>query len=186
MPPIENLIQTFGYWVVLAGTFFEGETIMVLGGFTAHRGYLNLGWVILTGFIGSFSGDQFFFFLGRYRRESILKYPSWKERFSKAHDFLERHNLPVLLGFRFIYGMRMIIPFTLGTSSFSYYKFLFLNMIGALIWSVAVGLAGYAFGQAIEAFFAEMKRYEFIIMACIIAAGIFVWLISRLLKETKA
>jgi membrane protein DedA with SNARE-associated domain len=50
---------------VLVGAFFEGETIVVLGGFAAHRGDLVLPGVIAGAFAGSLAGDQFAYFLGR-------------------------------------------------------------------------------------------------------------------------
>ena len=62
---IQTLIQNYGYWAVFVGTFIEGETILLLGGFAAHRGYLALPWVIVAAFFGSLCGDQLFFFLGR-------------------------------------------------------------------------------------------------------------------------
>ncbi|MFN2964422.1 DedA family protein, partial [Escherichia coli] len=44
---------------------FEGETILVLAGFLAFRGYMQLDTVILTAFLGSYAGDQLWYFLGR-------------------------------------------------------------------------------------------------------------------------
>ncbi|SPD74464.1 hypothetical protein PITCH_A230150 [uncultured Desulfobacterium sp.] len=35
---LEEIISTYGYAAIVAGTFFEGETILVIGGFAAHRG----------------------------------------------------------------------------------------------------------------------------------------------------
>jgi len=34
-------IAQYGYWAVLVGMFFEGETIVVLAGYAVHRGYLS-------------------------------------------------------------------------------------------------------------------------------------------------
>jgi len=53
---MESLIQQHGYWVILAGTLLEGETVLVLGGFTAHRGYLDLPLVMLVAFAGGAAG----------------------------------------------------------------------------------------------------------------------------------
>jgi membrane protein DedA with SNARE-associated domain len=39
---LEPFVEAYGYLAVLAGTFVEGETILVLGGFAASRGYLGL------------------------------------------------------------------------------------------------------------------------------------------------
>ena len=58
---LEYLILTYGYAALLIGTFFEGETILIIGGLTAHLGYLQLPLVMVIAFIGSFSGDQVFF-----------------------------------------------------------------------------------------------------------------------------
>ena len=44
---LESLIDTYGYLAILVGTFFEGETILVLGGLAAYREYLGLPWVNL-------------------------------------------------------------------------------------------------------------------------------------------
>jgi len=58
---IESMIENYGYWALLIGTFFEGETIVILAGFLAHQGYLKLHWIILISFFGSLCGDQLFF-----------------------------------------------------------------------------------------------------------------------------
>lgn len=38
MMTLESVVDTYGYVAVLVGTFLEGETILVLGGFAAHKG----------------------------------------------------------------------------------------------------------------------------------------------------
>ena len=71
--PWENWVTHFGYMAILIGTFLEGETILVLGGFLAHRGYLHLPWVIASAFAGTFAGDQLYFYLGRFKGMKGLK-----------------------------------------------------------------------------------------------------------------
>ncbi len=55
---LEHFIATWGYAAPVIGTFFEGETILVLGGFAAHHGYLHLPGVILSAFAGSLAGGR--------------------------------------------------------------------------------------------------------------------------------
>ena len=62
---LEELVANYGYLAIVIGTFLEGETILVLGGFAAHRGFLELPWVMLCAFLGSMAGDQTFFYIGR-------------------------------------------------------------------------------------------------------------------------
>ena len=61
---LESIIDTYGYVAVTIGTFFEGETILVIAGFAAHQGYMKLPGVIIAAFIGTVFGDQLFFYLG--------------------------------------------------------------------------------------------------------------------------
>ncbi|MBX9756712.1 MAG: DedA family protein, partial [Pseudomonadaceae bacterium] len=62
---LEQFLQDFGYFALFLGTFFEGETILVLAGFLASRGYMQIEWVLVTAFFGSYAGDQLWYYLGR-------------------------------------------------------------------------------------------------------------------------
>ena len=68
---LEELVRNYGYIIIVIGTFLEGETILVVAGFLAYSGYLQLPFVILAGFAGTFAGDQLYFYLGRYQGKDI-------------------------------------------------------------------------------------------------------------------
>ena len=38
---LTTLIADYGYWAVFIGCFLEGETVLLLAGFAAHRGMLQ-------------------------------------------------------------------------------------------------------------------------------------------------
>ena len=69
---LQHFIQEYGYWALLLGTILEGETIMLLAGFAASQGHLSLPWVWLVGFLGAVTGDQTFFYLGRWKGKEYL------------------------------------------------------------------------------------------------------------------
>jgi membrane protein DedA with SNARE-associated domain len=180
MVSLETLLQTYGYLAVLIGTFAEGETFLVLGGFAAHRGYLALPWVILAAFIGTLMGDQLFFYLGRKHTQWVLaRRPLWKARIDRAHQLLERYRTLLILGFRFMYGLRTIIPFLLGMSSVSTRKFIILDVIAAFVWAVAVGTGGYLFGNILEIILGDIKHYELPILGAIAIIGLLLWALRR-------
>jgi membrane protein DedA with SNARE-associated domain len=173
---LESLIEKYGYLAILLGTFFEGETILVLGGFAAHRGYLLLFGVILAAFCGSLMGDQLFFFLGRKNSRALLdRRPLWKARADRVYRLLERYGTVLIVFFRFLYGLRTITPFIIGASRFPTGKFVLLNAIGALIWAVTVGWGGYIFGQALTIMIGDVKRYEAAVFAVLLLGGMLVW-----------
>lgn len=166
---LESIIQYFGYPAIVIGTFFEGETILVLGGFAAHRGYLCLPLVIACAFWGSFIGDQLFFFIGRKRGLSYFdKKPRIKDKIYRLQAMLTKYNTLLILSFRFLYGLRTIVPFAIGLSSISVKRFFILNAISAVIWAVVIGTLGFFFGHAFEMLLEDVKKYE----AWILAAGL--------------
>jgi len=183
LPPVAELLSTYGYAVLLGGTFLEGETVLVVAGFLAHRGYMNLGLVMLCAFFGSMAGDQFFFFLGRRHGQPWLsRHESWRARIERVDRLMERYGWMVLLGFRFAYGLRAVTPFALGLSALPALRFALFNICGALIWSVVVGGLGYLFGSTLELFMARLVHYEHLVVAGILVAGFLIWLARRLRK----
>jgi len=183
---LESLVQTYGYWALLIGTFFEGETILIIGGFAAHRGYLNLLMVILAAFVGTLAGDQLYFFIGRKKGKSFLdKKPTWKPNIEKVHDYLERYQTLLILGFRFLYGLRTVTPFVIGMSRVKTGNFIILNIIGALVWAVIFGTGGYLFGTVFEALLGNIRHIEIDLIIAITLIGVAVWIVYFIRKKYK-
>jgi len=178
MTTLEELIRSYGYLAVVVGTFLEGETVLVLAGIAAHLGYLQLPLVVLAAFMGAFSGDLLYFFLGRRHGPAILrKHPHWHTRIDKLQKLLARFHSLVILMSRFLYGLRMVAPFALGMGHVPPGKYLLLDATSVLVWTVAVAGGGYLFGNVLEIFIGNLKRYELGIMAAIATAGLLIWVI---------
>ena len=174
---LQSIIENYGYAAIFIGTFLEGETILVLAGLAAHQGYLMLTWVIVAAFFGSLGGDQLFFYLGRKHSQAVLaRRPAWKEKAEKVHKMMNRFQTPMILSFRFLYGLRTVAPFVIGMSPVSAQKFMLLNAAGALAWAVSVASGGYLFGHALELFIGKVKHYEVQVFALIAVIGIVIWI----------
>ena len=184
---LQELISNYGYAAIAVGTFFEGETILILGGFAAHRGYLELPWVVVSAFLGTLFGDQLYFYIGRSKGVSaIAERPGWKEKSEKVFRLLNKHQTWLILGFRFFYGIRTVTPFLIGASGVNPMRFLVLNTVGGLVWAVAVGTLGYLFGQTLELIVADLKKYELFAFAGVAGIGLLVWLAYQWRKLASA
>ena len=173
---LESLLNEYGYPILLLGTFFEGETVLILGGVAAHMGYLSIGWVITCGFVGTLFGDQLYFLIGRRHGAGFLaRRPAWQARSQRVYRIMERYPVLLILGFRFLYGIRTVTPFAIGMSNISYLRFALLNMLGAGLWAVVIGLAGFYFGHGVEVVLGDIKHYELEVLAFVIAVGVLVW-----------
>jgi membrane protein DedA with SNARE-associated domain len=183
---LESILENYGYIAILIGTFLEGETILILGGITAKLGYLQLYGVILAGFAGTFFGDQMYFFLGRYKGHAYLgKRPQWHNRSMKVFTLLQRHETWLILGFRFLYGMRTITPFIIGMSQVSTPKYITLNAIGASIWAIVIAMAGYLFGHALDLMIGDIKQYELELLGLVAIAGLLIWAYKRIRERNS-
>lgn len=177
---LEAIISQFGYPALIVGLLLEGETVLVLAAFMAHRGYLALPAVILIGFVVTFASDQFFFWLGRTKGSQFLESkPQWKPNVDKAKSLLHRNTTLLFIGFRFMYGLRTVMPFVFGLSKFDPRRFALLNLIGAFLWALLFGVAGYMFGQMVEAVLIDVDKYELWIALAIVLVGASVWLYRR-------
>ena len=170
---IPGLVDTYGYWAVFVGAFLEGETILALAGLAAYRGYLDFRWVVLIAMVAGFLGDQFYFFLGRYKGSAILaRFPNWQERAHRFDTMLARWHAPLIIGIRFMYGFRIVGPILLGMGRVPAWKFMLYNFIGAAIWAPLIAGIGYLFGSALEAILVDIKRYEMWAALIIVGVGI--------------
>ena len=192
----ESELLKYGYVALALGTFLEGETILVIAGFLASRGYLSISLVILAAFAGTVFGDQLYFQIGRQGGTRLMKrFPFLAGKVARVTNILEHHSIKVILLFRFFYGLRAVSPFAIGMSRIPAVRFFILNLISATIWSVAVAFAGFFLGKGAEIFFADIKHHELELVLVISAAGlaVFSWFYlhkkrrkkRRLLKKQK-
>jgi membrane protein DedA with SNARE-associated domain len=177
---LQQIIEDFGHLAILVGTFLEGETIVIVAGFMAHRGYLSLPLVILCAFTGTVISDQLFFYLGHSKGQAFLaRRPTWNGRVDTVRDLLHRRGVWIILGFRFLYGIRNVTPFVIGSTGYGRMRFLVLNVIGAAIWAVSFAATGFVLGEAMERVLGEIKKYEMTIAGIVLAIACTVWLWYR-------
>ena len=184
---LTELIKNYGYIAILIGTFLEGETILILGGFAAHMGFLELPWVIASGLVGSFSGDQLFYYIGRrYGPKVIARRLSWQEGAEKVYKHLHRHQNLLILTFRFFYGLRNVTPFAVGAAHVARLRFFTLNLIGAIVWAISFGSGGFLFGEAIRLFLDDVKRYELYVLLALVLVALMIWLFTLIRHRRRA
>ena len=176
------LIEHYGYAVTFVGTLAEGETVLILSGLAAHRGYLDLVLVIAVGAVGGMLGDLVYFLIGRHFGERLLaRFPRFAASAERARSLIERYPNAMILGVRFMYGLRTVGPAVIGSTRIAFAHFLLLNAVGALLWSACWALAGYLLGSAAQRLLGDLARVErelfaFVIVAlAVLAVGTRIW-----------
>ena len=158
---LPKLVADYGYLAVFVGTLLEGEAILLLAAYAAHRGYLSLPVVMAVAFFGATLGDQIFFFSGRFFGSGLMRrLPMIRARAERINALLLRYHAALIIGIRFAYGLRIAGPIVIGMSSLRARRFLVFNALGAMIWAPLIAGIGYLFGHALEWLFADLKEYE--------------------------
>lgn len=158
---IAALVAQYGYLAVFVGALLEGETVLLLAGAAAQRGLLSYPVVVLIAFFAGTLGDQILFAIGRrYGTALLRRYPGFEARAARIRELIRRHQNALVVGVRFMYGLRLIGPVAIGMSEVSARRFLVFNLIGAAIWAPLVVGVGFLFGEALDRVLAGLGRFE--------------------------
>lgn len=157
---INGLITQYGYIALMIGCIAEGETFTLLGGVAAHEGLLNFIGVVAAAMVGGIIGDELLFWVGRrYGTKILRKLHKHQDKVAKANKLIRRRPELFVIGVRFMYGFRIIGPIIIGASHLKPLKFLILNVIGALIWSVIFVSLGYFAGEIIAPWLHKLDQH---------------------------
>jgi membrane protein DedA with SNARE-associated domain len=183
---LAQLLSEYGYLAVFIGCLLEGETILLLAGFAAHQGYLSLWTTLWIAFIGATIGDQCFFWIGRrWGQELLQRIPKAATRVQRVKTLLQRHHALIIVGIRFMYGLRILGPIVIGASDVPVWRLATFNVLGAAIWAPLIGGLGYAFGHALELLVNSVEQVELVALILIIAVGVGVAIVSRWRSRSK-
>jgi membrane protein DedA with SNARE-associated domain len=172
---VHQLVNDYGAWIyalIFLWTFFEGETFVLFAGLAASKGYLDFGGVFFTAWLGSFAGDQLYFWIGRRWGTSLLhRVPRWRPSVESALDWLRRYDTGFILSFRFIYGVRNFASFAMGMSGLAPARFASLNLAAAFVWAAAFSGFGFAFGHAFKHVLGDVAQVFSFVMLGVVVVG---------------
>ena len=116
------------YAAVFLGCFFEGETTLTTSAFEAHRGHLEIFIVMILAIAATQSWDWIWFTVGRKKGKIYIeKHPNINHKAKRIDALLTKNPTPVLLGYRFLFGFRTVVPLVIDMSSITKRKFLIFS-----------------------------------------------------------
>lgn len=187
---IVEFIRGSGYVGIFILMAFESanipipsEIIMPFSGFLVSQGNFSLIAVIIVGALGNLFGSIASYFLASFivknrHKVGILKVLISDEFLERANIFFERYgNISVFFS-RVLPVIRTFISLPAGLGKMNFTKFCTLTFIGSLIWSAVLAFMGWILGNnwnILEPFF---RKFDVVIVAAIIAAGVY-WFIHH-------
>jgi membrane protein DedA with SNARE-associated domain len=126
------------------------------------------------------------FLLGKHKGRALLdRFPKLAKKAERTEGLIRKYETPLILSFRFIYGMRNVTPIMLGINRVSHPKFLALNILTAGVWAAAFTWGGFFFGMLFEKYIRQASYALLAILAAAVIAGI-AWYIRQHKRDKAA
>lgn len=145
----QHFVEQYGYWAVFIWTFIEGESVFVAAAALSAAGILHPGGVIVSAAAGAYAGHLFYFSLGRWRGMEIINaFPFLRRHYPKANHILDKYAHWSIFIFQYLYGTRIVAAILFGCSTIGTLRFLLLQLVNCLSWSLVIYTVGHVLGLA--------------------------------------
>lgn len=150
--------------------FLPGDSLLFAAGTLAAVGQINIYLLMLILSIAAILGDTVNYAIGHYLGPRVFKVPNTKilnpKYLHRTEVFFEKYGSKTLVIARFVPIIRTFAPFVAGIGSMQYSRFLFYNVIGAMLWVGLICYSAYLFGNI------ELVRNNFslVIVAIIVVS----------------
>lgn len=159
------LLEKYGYVILFGWSILEGETGLIMAGLLAHAGHMNLYLAVFFAGIGAFCGDQLYFYIGRMNKNYVFsKLKGQRRKFALANLLLQKYGWPIIFFQRYMYGMRTIIPISIGLTRYNAIKFAIINLISSWCWAAITIIPVWYFGEEILDILHIAKDYWYVVL----------------------
>ena len=166
-----------------AGLWLPGETALIAAAVYASKGHLSITGVIVVAAAAAIIGDNAGYWLGREGGRRLIYRYAVLRRFAErvlpqAERFFERHGGKAVFLARFFGGLRVTGAWMAGITRMTWWRFLFWNAAGGIVWAIGVGLLAYYAGKAAADALARYGVYAAIaggILLVVFVAALHIW-----------
>jgi membrane protein DedA with SNARE-associated domain len=136
------------------GIPLPGETALIAFGILAAQGNYEIEWVIVIAAAAAIVGDNLgYWLIGRLGGRALFRRAAWLQRWAdsvlpRAERIMSRHGGKTVFFGRFIAILRFTAAWVAGLGRMPWWRFLFWNATGGIVWAVAVGLVAFYGGKA--------------------------------------
>jgi membrane protein DedA with SNARE-associated domain len=190
---VTHFVENYGLWVVfvvvtaeVAGLpFIPGETALIAASVLASQGHGSIVWTIVLAVAAAVLGACIAYAIGRRWGRGLLRLWPWLERISRpaverSDQFFHRHGAKAVIIGRFLPILRSTLGWMAGVGKMRLSRFLAANVVGAVAWGTAIGVAAYYAGGAV---IDTIQRDGAYAIAGVVVGAIVVWLAVRRLER---
>ncbi len=175
--------MAFAESLAMVGMLVPGVAIMFAIGALIGAGALDFQTMLIWSVLGAVAGDGLSFWLGKkYQRQLTAVWPfsKYPAMLDKGIAFFQRYGGKSVVIGRFFGPVRAVIPLVAGMMNMNGSKFLFANILSALLWAPAYLLPGMAFGASMEMASEVAVRLVVLLVVLVGSLWFLGWLSHRL------
>ena len=134
---------------------FPGETTLNAAATAAAQGTLELAPIIVAGALGAIVGDSALFWIARRSSRKVtpqLEKLRANEKIKQALAIMDSSAPLLIVGGRYVPGMRFVVNATMGLSDIPYRRFLAWSVLGGALWSAYTCLLAYKVSTTLAEF----------------------------------
>jgi membrane protein DedA with SNARE-associated domain len=134
---------------------FPGETTLNAAATAAAQGALELAPIIVMGALGAIVGDSALFWIARRSSTKVaarLEKARANEKVRQVLAIMDTSAPLLIVGGRYVPGMRFVVNATMGLSDIPYRRFLPWSVVGGVFWSVYTCLLAYKVSTTLAEF----------------------------------
>jgi membrane-associated protein len=171
-------LLVFGEAAFFIGFVLPGETAVLLGGFLASQGHLNIVALVAIVVISAILGDTVGYEVGKHLGPRVLRLGAFRKRqagIDKAQGLLRRRGGPAVFLGRWTAFFRAVMPGIAGLSRLRYRTFLLWNALGGIVWGITYSLVGYFAGASYAAVASSIGKGAAVVAGVLVIAGLVIW-----------
>lgn len=150
MEDIINSLSTYGYIILFAYSFGGGMIAIIAAGVLSYAGKMDLMTSILVAFVANTLGSSMLFYMGRYNKNALMPYiKAHRRKLALGHILMKKQGDKIIFFQKFIYGLKTIVPMTIGLTKYPQTKFHLLNTASAALWAVILGVGSFTAGEVL-------------------------------------
>lgn len=168
------------------GIPLPGETALIAFGVLASQGNYSIAWVIVIAAAAAIIGDNLgYWIIGRWGGRRLFERWGPLKRYTenllpRAEEIMQRHGGKTVFFGRFIAILRFTAAWLAGLARMEWWRFLFWNAAGGIIWATAVGLVAFYSGKAAADAIQRYGLFAAVGLVVILVAG---WLATHYAKR---
>ena len=178
-------LATYGYIVLFLYSLGGGFIALLAAGVLSYAGKMDITTAIAIAFVANVLGDTLLFYMARYHKSEMMTYfRKHRRKLALSHILMKKHGSWIVIMQKFVYGIKTLIPLAIGLTKYDFMKFTILNMIGAFIWAIVVGMGSFLAGEVLMNTYENIAERPYLAPVILLSILAIVWLwISKATKK---